>query len=348
MGDTFAMRAEDVRAPPASVGVPVKVLGTCPLPPSGYQIVLQVSPEEARLRDLDFRGTLAEAYDCDFVGYHSYWEGMFVCGVVVDLTTAGRLPAGADQHLVTAIVDLLPGVSDVAIAVSLEKLPRDPDHEAPTDECMFDVVGRTYRCETISGAILVGTSPVPEVEGARADLQEAREAGEAGEGGGGEVGPRATGILISWRNGAPYDSVRIARDGKPLAELPGEAATFLDLDPGAGLHDYGIVAVLGGAEAFPVTVSYVPSGIPGTFIRGDANLDGRLSVTDAVALVDFLFREGPQPECLDAGDADDDGALAVRDVLRILFRLFRGDPVLPPPGPENAWFDPTEDDLPCE
>src|SRR5437867_4464910 len=45
-----------------------------------------------------------------------------------------------------------------------------------------------------------------------------------------------------------------------------------------------------------------PVGVPGTFLRGDADSDGRVALTDAVKVLQYLFRGGGQPECLDAAD----------------------------------------------
>ncbi len=83
------------------------------------------------------------------------------------------------------------------------------------------------------------------------------------------------------------------------------------------------------------------------FIRGDANGDARINVSDAVYVLTYLFRNGPQPPCIDAADAHDDGTIGIADPIRILGYLFIGD--APPAAPSDACgYDPTPDGLPCE
>jgi hypothetical protein len=61
------------------------------------------------------------------------------------------------------------------------------------------------------------------------------------------------------------------------------------------------------------------------FVRGDANLDQRVDLSDAVAILNFLFSgQGGFHDCKDAMDADDNGSLEVTDGIRILNFLFQG------------------------
>ncbi len=83
------------------------------------------------------------------------------------------------------------------------------------------------------------------------------------------------------------------------------------------------------------------------FLRGDADEDGRLTVSDMIRILSILFDDDAErPACDDALDADDDGRIAVNDSLFIGNFLFQdGDPI-PPPYPEPG-PDPTPDDLEC-
>jgi len=85
------------------------------------------------------------------------------------------------------------------------------------------------------------------------------------------------------------------------------------------------------------------------FHRGDPDGDGRISVTDAVALLLFLFLSGPAPNCLEAGDIDDDGRLDTTDPIGILRWLFlEGSPPAPPgPPSEPCGQDPPGSRLGC-
>jgi hypothetical protein len=87
------------------------------------------------------------------------------------------------------------------------------------------------------------------------------------------------------------------------------------------------------------------------FVRGDANLDGRVSLADASFLVDALYLGGPKPKCLDAVDTDDDGRIDVdegADLVALLDWLYRstGARALPAPFPLPG-PDPTSDALDC-
>ena len=73
---------------------------------------------------------------------------------------------------------------------------------------------------------------------------------------------------------------------------------------------------------------------------------GFLSLSDAVATVDYLFLGGPPAACLDAADANDDSRLDLADPIFCLDFLFRGGGAPPPPFPV-AGSDPTADEIPC-
>jgi hypothetical protein len=83
-----------------------------------------------------------------------------------------------------------------------------------------------------------------------------------------------------------------------------------------------------------------------SFLRGDADGDGEVTLTDAVGVLEFLFHGAVAPPCLDVFDADDNGRLNVSDAVYLLGFLFRGGPPPPPPFPAPG-SDPTEDELSC-
>ena len=99
----------------------------------------------------------------------------------------------------------------------------------------------------------------------------------------------------------------------------------------------------------PTTGSvHVVFGIPRSveFIRGDADSDGTLNLTDAVFALSFLFLGGTVPICEDAADVDDFGSVELTDAVYLLNHLFLGGAAPPAPYPE-AGQDPTEDALGC-
>ncbi|MGH9362508.1 MAG: hypothetical protein ACRD2T_11380, partial [Thermoanaerobaculia bacterium] len=91
---------------------------------------------------------------------------------------------------------------------------------------------------------------------------------------------------------------------------------------------------------------YLVFGPSADFIRGDANRDGRVDITDAVAVVRKLFLGDPSVLCEDGADADDDGVLSITDTIYLVTHLFLGGLAPPPPYPE-AGRDRTADGLRC-
>ncbi len=85
----------------------------------------------------------------------------------------------------------------------------------------------------------------------------------------------------------------------------------------------------------------------GTFLRGEANNDGRLDLADPIFTLNYLFLGGVVPPCLDAADSDDNGQLEITDPIRTLEYLFLTGFPLPRPGPIEKGIDPTADNLTC-
>jgi len=94
------------------------------------------------------------------------------------------------------------------------------------------------------------------------------------------------------------------------------------------------------AESAPVTVlgDRTQTGIDLTLgavpkvSRGDCNADHSVDISDAVALLFYLFAQGRRISCAEACDADESGDLNVTDSLYVLRFLFRGGPPPAPPG----------------
>lgn len=84
------------------------------------------------------------------------------------------------------------------------------------------------------------------------------------------------------------------------------------------------------------------------FLRGDSDLNQNINLTDAIHILNFLFRDGPQPQCYDAADANDNGFVNLTDAVFLLDFLFRGGLEPPAPGTDTPGLDPTEDNLGCK
>jgi hypothetical protein len=80
------------------------------------------------------------------------------------------------------------------------------------------------------------------------------------------------------------------------------------------------------------------------FVRGDANTDFKVDVSDAIFTLEYLFLAGPAPQCSDAADADDSGSIVISDAVVILNHLFAGSSIrISDPYPLLG-ADPTPDD----
>ena len=78
---------------------------------------------------------------------------------------------------------------------------------------------------------------------------------------------------------------------------------------------------------------------------GDFDTDGALSITDAIALLNFLFLGSPDSSCTQTGDANRDGNIDITDGISLLGFLFLGREAPPAPFPDCG-IDPDRDD--CE
>lgn len=78
------------------------------------------------------------------------------------------------------------------------------------------------------------------------------------------------------------------------------------------------------------------------FVRGNANGDATVDLSDIVRILTFLFLGDPA-HCKDAADIDDSGRVDISDVIHLLKFLFLGAVEVPPPYPEPG-IDPTDDD----
>jgi len=115
-------------------------------------------------------------------------------------------------------------------------------------------------------------------------------------------------------------------DGRPVGE------SFLISSPGgAWITIDRNIAVWHGAvfvDNTPVESGIIAAELPlpGAQDVGDVNQDGRVNLTDAVIVLDYLFRGGAQPRRRLA-DVSLSGHIDVMDAVQILQHLFTGEPL---------------------
>jgi len=83
-----------------------------------------------------------------------------------------------------------------------------------------------------------------------------------------------------------------------------------------------------------------------SFLRGDANDDGKVDLADAVWFLNDLVRGGPETPCRRACDVNGDGKLDVSDAVYLAAYRFQHGPAIPAPFP-GCGLDPSRSDLPC-
>ena len=148
----------------------------------------------------------------------------------------------------------------------------------------------------------------------------------------GTTTPQAAWVPGSQRNQVVF--------GRPSA-TPGGLTDFFVRD-----LENGTESAIGGS--FPGILIAV-SGSPheeSQFVRGDANHDAMLDVSDPMATLILLFGRARTPACEDELDSNDDGNLDVTDAVYSLNYLFFSGPAPRPPFPD-AGLDPTPDELQC-
>jgi len=82
------------------------------------------------------------------------------------------------------------------------------------------------------------------------------------------------------------------------------------------------------------------------FRRGDPNADGATDISDAVAILGYLFLGSTMNDCKDAADVNDDGKVDISDPVRLRGHLFLGSERPPDPF-GTCGMDPTADGLDC-
>ena len=85
-----------------------------------------------------------------------------------------------------------------------------------------------------------------------------------------------------------------------------------------------------------------------SFIRGDADTNGSLDLSDAVRSLSYLFLGTPSRlDCEKSADSDSTGILDISDPIYLLDFLFLGGPAPPSPFP-HCGTDPENSALGCE
>ena len=105
--------------------------------------------------------------------------------------------------------------------------------------------------------------------------------------------------------------------------------------------------VEGGGTAAPILMTQAVEPPLPPFRRADANVDGAVDLSDAIATLSAIFLGVGEFVCEDAADSNDDGELDISDAINSLNYVFSGTAFIPAPGAESCGSDDTEDGLGC-
>jgi hypothetical protein len=166
-----------------------------------------------------------------------------------------------------------------------------------------------------------------------------------------ESGPASGGTRVTFSGSGFAPGMRIRFGGSAGRDLEVQTATtVLVTTPPAPqpLPADGRIDIEVSLAASSVTLAraftYEPADV---FLRGDPNGDGKVDISDAVAVLAYLFLGGGMPGCLKSADANDTGLVDLSDAVSVLNFLFLSGRAPPPPYP-RCGSDPTSDALSCE
>lgn len=123
---------------------------------------------------------------------------------------------------------------------------------------------------------------------------------------------------------------------------PGQTTLSLDLGKATESLQVGsMVQMVSGEDEFQYVTTWdtasvfklrMSAGIAGKeLVRGDANSDGLINISDPSFILVFLFKGGSAPTCMDAADVDDNEVINITDAVNVFRYLFLAGP--PPPEP---------------
>jgi hypothetical protein len=126
-----------------------------------------------------------------------------------------------------------------------------------------------------------------------------------------------------------------------LAGVPREA-TLVSVSPLVPVVALPALDVTLDDDLYELHIAAKPSAAAVPFRRGDANVDAKVDLSDAVYILTALFltTSTTAPPCLAAMDANADGKNDVSDAVYLLAYLFQGKAAPPDPGPAACGTDP--------
>lgn len=140
-----------------------------------------------------------------------------------------------------------------------------------------------------------------------------------------QVIPTSPGTSQSTIPQRPF-SVRVRQEYRMVTDV-------LDGFGGASESDnYSIPNNSGGQPSPPGSSESTSWGVAAGYVftsrakHGDSNADETIDLGDAIYILNYLFKGGPDPCPMEAGDANSNGAVDLGDAIYVLNYLFKGGP----------------------
>ena len=153
-------------------------------------------------------------------------------------------------------------------------------------------------------------------------------------------------VTVSWTNSeVDYSAIEVFLDGASAAILPGADSSAVVTLAGTEILSTIEVVATDACGNVLAPISCMTECLPERLIRGDANGDSSIDISDVIAGLGYTFSGNPVG-CLDALDANDSGGIDISDSIFMLAYIFSAaaEPLAPFP---NCGVDPTEDAIDC-
>jgi hypothetical protein len=110
---------------------------------------------------------------------------------------------------------------------------------------------------------------------------------------------------------------------------PGEVDTvevFSEIPYDAIISSTDVLKLVSTSHSNPMVKDSALFSIAVAYLRGDANGDSSVSVSDVVFLIAYLFKGGPAPQFYDTGEVNCDGQVSISDGVYLISYLFKSGP----------------------
>jgi hypothetical protein len=137
-------------------------------------------------------------------------------------------------------------------------------------------------------------------------------------------------VALDWDDSGDAVSYSLYRDGELLAGNLADSSYTDDNVENGNVYAYAVTATDAcGNEGDRTSAVEAAPEAPFAGVRGDANGDGDVNISDPTYTLQHLFLGGPAPECEAAADSNGDGSLDISDPSYTLRHLFLGGPAHP-------------------